>query len=137
LAGGNVEFPGRLSDIELRNLLGRAKVYVQPSYTEGFGLAVVEAMSAGCVPVVTASGALGEVVGEAGYSVQYGNVEEIAAAIRRALESPTGIGPRERVEERFTLDQRATELRGSIMELWRKTANPPRFPARGSGQGTT
>jgi len=137
LAGENVEFPGRLSDTELRNLLARAKVYVQPSYTEGFGLAVVEAMSAGCVPVVTESGALAEVVGDAGYLVRYGEVEEIAAAIRGALDSPTKVGPRRRVEERFTLDQRARELRGLIMELWRKIVNPSRFPAQGSGQGST
>src|SRR3989449_5348806 len=103
--GSNIEYPGRISDRDLRGLLAQAKVYVQPSYTEGFGLALVEAMSAGCVPVVTNSGALAEDVGDAGDLVRDREGEEIAAAIRRALDSPTEGTPRRRGGERLKPDQ--------------------------------
>src|SRR5437867_9274938 len=48
-APGNVEFAGHLSDDALLDLYRRAKVYVQASAHEGFGVAVAEAMACGCV----------------------------------------------------------------------------------------
>ena len=63
LAGDNVEFTGWVSDEELHDLYRRASVYVQASRHEGFGLAVAEAMLAGCVPVVMNVTAMPEVVG--------------------------------------------------------------------------
>ena len=53
LAPPNLELPGWLPDNELVDLLARAKVYVQVSYAEGFGLALAEGMACGAVPVVT------------------------------------------------------------------------------------
>ena len=59
-------FTGWLSDEELHDAYRRASVYVQASRHEGFGLAVAEAMLAGCVPVVMNVTAMPEVVGDAG-----------------------------------------------------------------------
>jgi glycosyltransferase involved in cell wall biosynthesis len=53
--------------------LARAGYYLQPSVvlpsgqTEGFGLAVVEALHLGCTPLVSGAGGLPEVVGDAGH----------------------------------------------------------------------
>ena len=60
IAGDNVEFTGWVSDASSRTLRARS-VYVQPSRHEGFGLAVAEAMLAGCVPVVMDVTAMPEV----------------------------------------------------------------------------
>jgi len=106
IATPNVALPGRLSDEDLQNLLGRAKVYVQVSYTEGFGLAVAEAMSCGCVPVVTAEGSLPEIVGESGLYAPYGDASATADVIRQALTSDRGPAARARVRDRFSLDRR-------------------------------
>ena len=52
--------PGGSSRTSSTGCSARASVYVQPSHHEGFGIAVAEAMLAGCVPVVTRAGALPE-----------------------------------------------------------------------------
>ena len=92
LAGDNVEFTGWLSDDDLHAMYGRASVYVQASRHEGFGLAVAEAMLAGCVPVVMNVTAMPEVVGDAGVLIEDQRPEDVAAGIRRALDA----GPRGR-----------------------------------------
>jgi glycosyltransferase involved in cell wall biosynthesis len=65
----------------------RAKVCCQLSYRESFGVAVLEAMACGCVPVVTRAGALPEVVGEAGHYVEYDDVDATVREIRSALKA--------------------------------------------------
>jgi glycosyltransferase involved in cell wall biosynthesis len=112
-AAGNVELPGFVDDEELARRYARASVYVQASTHEGFGMAVAEAMLAGCIPVVTAAGALPEVVGDAGVVV---GADGLAAAIRRALASGEGAraAARERVLERFTLERRGNGVRTAL-----------------------
>jgi glycosyltransferase involved in cell wall biosynthesis len=108
----NVEFTGWASDEELHDRYRRAAVYVQASRHEGFGLAVAEAMLAGCVPVVMDVTAMPEVVGDAGVLISSQEPDEVAAGIRRALEH----GPdaqaraRERVLREFPMEQRETEI---------------------------
>ena len=85
-----VVFTGRVTDLELRDLYLGAQIYVQPSITEGFGLPVLEAMSAG-VPVISSNGgALPEVVGNAGLIVELGAMfrTELAKTIKKLVENP-------------------------------------------------
>ena len=83
-AAPNVELTGFVDDDELARRYARASAYVQASTHEGFGMAVAEAMLAGCIPVVTPVGALPEVVGDTGVVV---GADGLAAAIRTALEA--------------------------------------------------
>ena len=108
----NVEFPGRMSDQDLLGLYRRAKVYVQVSAHEGFGLAVAESMATECVPVVTRRGSLPEVVGDTGRYVDFQNATATAEAIRQVLTLPDAAGAtaRQRVIERFTIQRRAARL---------------------------
>jgi glycosyltransferase involved in cell wall biosynthesis len=112
LAGENVEFTGWLSDEELHERYRRASVYVQASRHEGFGLAVAEAMLAGCVPVVTNVTAMPEVVGDAGVTISSQKPEEVAEGVRRALElvPDGGRRARERVLTEFPLERRRDAL---------------------------
>ena len=118
LARPNVRLTGRLSDEELDDLLRRASVYVQASRHEGFGMGVAEAMLAGCIPVVTAAGALPEVVGDAGVVVEP-EPEAIADGVRRALEQgpEARAAARERIVARFPLQVRRDGLLGLVDEL--------------------
>ncbi len=97
LAGPNVELTGWVTDEELDDLYRRAAVYVQASRHEGFGLAVAEAMLAGCVPVVMDVTAMPEVVGDAGVLIS--SQEEVAEGVRRALDA--GPDARRRARERI------------------------------------
>ena len=107
-AGNNVEFTGWLSDEDLLATYRRAAVYVQASRHEGFGLAVAEAMLAGCVPVVINVTAMPEVVGDAGVLIESQRPDEVADGVRRALE----LGPdaarraRERILTAFPMERR-------------------------------
>ena len=111
-ATANVEFTGWLSDEDLLALYRRSAVYVQASRHEGFGLAVAEAMLAGCVPVVMNVTAMPEVVGEAGVLIESQRPEDVAEGIRQALE----LGPdaarraRERILTSFPMESRRSGI---------------------------
>jgi glycosyltransferase involved in cell wall biosynthesis len=111
-AGPNVILTGRVSDPERDDWLRRAGAYVQASRHEGFGMSVAEGMLAGCIPVVTAAGALPEVVGDEGEILPDNTPAAIAAGVRRALEAGEEARrrARERVLERFSLEQRERGL---------------------------
>jgi glycosyltransferase involved in cell wall biosynthesis len=104
----SVEFTGWLSQGDLLARYRRAAVYVQASRHEGFGLAVAEAMLAGCVPVVVNATAMPEVVGDAGVLIDSQQPQEVAEGVRRALE----LGPeaarraRERILTSFPMESR-------------------------------
>jgi glycosyltransferase involved in cell wall biosynthesis len=104
----NVEFTGWLSDEDLRALYRRAAVYVQASRHEGFGLAVAEAMLAGCVPVVVNATSMPEVVGDAGVLIESPRQDQVAAGVSRALAlgPDAGRSARERILTTFPMDSR-------------------------------
>ena len=107
-AGENVHFTGWLSDEDLHATYRRAAVYVQASRHEGFGLAVAEAMLAGCVPVVMNVTAMPEVVGEAGVLIESQEPDAVAEGVRRALElgPPASARARERILSAFPMERR-------------------------------
>jgi glycosyltransferase involved in cell wall biosynthesis len=75
----------RIPHRQMIDEMKRSKVYCQLSYTESFGMTVVEAMACGCIPVVTDRGALPWVVGDTGIIVPYGDVEKTRTAIETAM----------------------------------------------------
>jgi glycosyltransferase involved in cell wall biosynthesis len=112
----NVTFTGRLDEQTLDDWFGRAAVYVQPSQHEGFGISVAEAMLAGCVPVVSAAGALPEVVGEAGVVLRSRDPEAVAAGVGEALAMGPAAGARarERVLTHFPVEGRRRGLWAAV-----------------------
>jgi len=78
-----------------------------PSLREQFGRVALEGMAAGSAVVVSSSGGLPYVVGDAGIVGPEGDVAALAAALARLIASPEergawGARGRERVRERFT-----------------------------------
>jgi glycosyltransferase involved in cell wall biosynthesis len=130
LSPPNVEFTGWLSDIDLETIYRRASVYVQASRHEGFGLAVAEAMLAGCVPVVCNVTAMPEVVDGAGILIESQRPADIAAGIERALALPPGADARARarITGEFPLELRRTGILAAVATALRGRDHPPGQP---------
>jgi glycosyltransferase involved in cell wall biosynthesis len=80
-----VWFLGYVTDAELAYLYTKAVALVFPSFIEGFGMPVLEAMHAG-LPVITSNtGALAEVAGDAALLVDPHNPTDIAHAMEDIL----------------------------------------------------
>lgn len=78
----------RVSEEELVGLYNAADVFVLPSFYEGFGLPVLEAMACGTPVVASNVASLPEVVGDAGLLVDPRDPQAIADAIARVLSDP-------------------------------------------------
>ncbi len=118
IASKNVEFTGHVPFERLLELYRRAMVYAQLSYHEGFGVALAEAMSCGCVPVVTKRAAIPEVVGECGIYVPYGDTETAAKAIQEAFKrKELGKCARDRVVKLFLMGKREKRLVEALLSI--------------------
>lgn len=82
----HVRFLGHIPDQDLIALYQMAICFVFPSLYEGFGLPVVEAMTAGCPVITTTSSSLPEVAGEAALLVGPLNAEEMSTAMQQVLQ---------------------------------------------------
>jgi len=75
-----------VSDKELPALYRRAAVFAYPSFFEGFGMPILEAMASGTPVVASSDPSLDEASGDAAVRVDPTDLESIAEGIRRALE---------------------------------------------------
>ena len=86
---GHVRYLGGLSDADLAACYAAADLFVFPSYYEGFGLPLLEAMQAGCPVVAANATSVPEVVGTAGVLVpDPRDPEALAQAVEALLEDP-------------------------------------------------
>jgi glycosyltransferase involved in cell wall biosynthesis len=125
ISSPNVAFTGWVDDKTLLDYYRRASVYVQASAHEGFGLAVAEAMLAGCIPVVTRAGALPEVVGDAGVYVSANAPEAIAEGIQIALRLGADSALRARARERILREFPLEKRRKRLFDLIDRLIQPP------------
>lgn len=117
-----VHFLGRVSDQELVWLYNAARVFVFPSFYEGFGLPPLEAMACGAPVIVSNVSSLPEVVGDAGLLFDPTDPTDLTVAIWRLLSDETL--RREMIEKglrraaRFSWQRAARET----LELYRRVA---------------
>jgi glycosyltransferase involved in cell wall biosynthesis len=110
-AEGTARVLGHVSEEDLAALYQSCEVFCYPSLYEGFGLPLLEAMSAGAPSITSNVSSLPEVGGDAVRYVDPQSVDEIAAALNELLGSE-----RERAQLSEKGRRRATEF------SWAKTA---------------
>jgi glycosyltransferase involved in cell wall biosynthesis len=76
---------GYVDDAVLAALYSFTEVFVYPSFSEGFGLPVLEAMACGAPVVTSNSSAMPEVAGDAALLIDPRDVSEIAGAVERVV----------------------------------------------------
>ncbi len=82
---GRVHLPGFVEDADLPAVYSLASAFAFPSWYEGFGLPLLEAMACGTPVVAADNSSLPEVVGDAGLLVGAGEAEALAGALARVL----------------------------------------------------
>jgi glycosyltransferase involved in cell wall biosynthesis len=92
-APGNVTFRGRLDDDELATLMLTHDVVALPSVSrqEAFGLALLEGMAAGCVPVASDLPGVRDVAGPTGRLVHPGDVGDLQRTLLELAKDPAEV----------------------------------------------
>ncbi len=106
-----VHFLGGVPNEELVFLYNAAKLFVLPSFYEGFGLPPLEAMACGTPVIVSNVSSLPEVVGDAGILVAPEDVEGLTVAMWRAL-----------TDDNLRQEMRSKGLRRAATFSWERAA---------------
>lgn len=85
----NITALGYITDEELKALYLNALGLILPSYYEGFGLPILEAMQCGCPVLCARAASLPEVAGNAALFFDPGNARDIAKTIERIVLDPS------------------------------------------------
>ena len=85
----HVQWLGKVPAADLPLVMGGAAVFVYPSFYEGFGLPVLEALACGTPTVATNTSSLPEVLGDAGIYCEPLQIESIAQALAQLLTDNT------------------------------------------------
>lgn len=121
LAGrGMVRILDYVPDADLPALYAGATALLYPSWTEGFGLPVAEALAAGTLAITGTAPALREVGGDLAWYAEPGDPEGLAGMLREAAELRTTDDVRRRRREwtrRFSWDQSAQTIASQIRQL--------------------
>ncbi|MBI1747150.1 MAG: glycosyltransferase family 4 protein [Acidobacteria bacterium] len=107
----SVVFTGFVPDEDLACLYSATELFVLPSHDEGFGLPAVEAMACGAPVAVSASGALPEVVGDAGLLFDPSHNGELHDALSFVL-----------LDQGLQSKMRAKSLQRAAQFSWRQAA---------------
>ena len=88
---GVIQLLGPVTEEEKWNLLARASCLLFPSYDEGFGLPVLEAMAVGTPVIASNRGALPEIGGDVAMYVEPEDTEAMSFALSQCILVPEGI----------------------------------------------
>jgi glycosyltransferase involved in cell wall biosynthesis len=125
-----IRFLGFVDDTDLPALYSLSAVFAFPSWYEGFGVPILEAMACGTPVVAAKNSSLPEVVGDAGLLVSAADTEALAAALARLLSDrelrSQLVAAGQGQARRFTWDKAAHQLMGLYNGLRVVMANEKR-----------
>ena len=116
--GQHVRITGWASGDEVQREIEAARVFVLPSFAEGLPVVLMEALARARPVITTYIAGIPELVrdGQEGWLVPAGSVDDVADAMRKALDTPVdelmrmGQSGRERVREMHDVDANARAL---------------------------
>ena len=109
----NIICKGRLTPEELKVLFNQSQFYLQLSNTEGFGVALCEAMLCECIPLVSDVNFLPTIVGDSGFVLKKRNSDMLVDLINMALNSDIihlEQKARKRIKDNFSVNKRKKML---------------------------
>lgn len=116
----NIICKGRLSSQELRILYNESQFYFQLSNTEGFGVALCEAMLCGCIPIVSDVNHLPSIVGDSGFVLKKRDLAMLLDLINIILKSDLSdleVKSRNRILDNFSVENRERLLISTLQNL--------------------
>ncbi len=84
---GDIVFTGHVTEDLVAQYYSGAECLVSPSFYEGFGLTLLEAMACGCPVITTNVTSIPEVVGDAAITIDPKNIDMLTEKLRRVLTS--------------------------------------------------
>lgn len=122
----NIDWLGKVDEAEKIQLLQSCTLYLQPSKYEGFGLAILEAMSCGAPLVTRSVGAVPEVVGDVAEFVDETS-ESLSNAVKVLLSDENrrgamGVAGRARAVENFALTRRVSDIDAVLKDVVARAA---------------
>ncbi len=81
----DIVFLGYVPEEDLPKLYNIAGLFVFPSFYEGFGLPVLEAMACGTAVITSNTSSLPEIIGDAGITVAPKDIDALAEAMKKVL----------------------------------------------------
>ncbi len=109
----NVRLMSFVENSLLPDVMSGHTFYCQLSRSEGFGVALAEAMSCGCIPIVSRVGIMDFIAGDSGFILDKCDPDMLRSVIETATASDKeylSVKARVRITECFTLEERKTRL---------------------------
>jgi glycosyltransferase involved in cell wall biosynthesis len=115
---GKIIFTDYVKDQDIPGLIQKAKLLILPSYYEGFGIPVVQAMAAGTPVLVSKNSSLKEIVKSHGFYIkQPFKARQVKQGIIQALTSRSDINAAQNQANQFSWDRSAKNILEAINEL--------------------
>lgn len=120
----HITCPGYVSNEDLNAMYHLAEMYVQPSLYEGFGLPLLEAMTAGCLVVSSNSSSLPEIYHDSAITFNPQKLKSMEKAIKKAM-SLTPKGKQVQIQSGLarSADFTWTKTAELTLEVYKKVLN--------------
>jgi glycosyltransferase involved in cell wall biosynthesis len=118
----DIRFTGFVSEVKKYEIYSNARLIVQPSVKEGWGLTAIEAQSCGTPVVCADSPGLREVVvdGKTGFLYKYGDISAFASRITELMDDDVKWGKSSKAAlewaGKFSWDSAADKLEGVLQQ---------------------
>ncbi len=121
----NVKVIGKINQTELLEFYNENKYYLQLSISESFGLSLCESMLCGCIPIISNTGMMPEIIEDKGYILEKRDLNIFIKLIDSILLNKKGIDPfeiRKLIVAKYTIDKRIAKLLSVIDHLTKVTS---------------